>query len=95
MFCINRKILVMKYLATSDNHLGHKKTPTKHIANSFRKNILRDENKNLDIIFISGDLFDRLLDLNEEDVQTILKLLSDLLKFCSDNEGFLPLVALN
>lgn len=76
----------MKYLVTSDIHLGHKKTPTKHIANSFRKNILRDENKNLDIIFISGDLFDRLLDLNEEDVQIILKLLSDLLNFCSDND---------
>ena len=39
----------MRYAVASDIHLGHLKTPTQHIINSFKTTILTEENKTLDI----------------------------------------------
>jgi len=72
----------MKYLVTSDVHLGHLKTPTKHIINSFKKHILNEQNTDIDVLFISGDLFDRLLDLNSKEVQEIIEFFNHLLTYC-------------
>lgn len=73
----------MKYAVVSDVHLGHLKTPTKHIIANFKKYILNDQNKDLDVLFIAGDLFDRLLDLNSEEVHIIVEFFSYLVKYCS------------
>ena len=75
----------MLYAVTSDVHLGHPKTPTAHIIKSFKKHILNDHNKKLDVLFISGDLFDRLLDFNSKEVQIIISFFNYLLSYCVDN----------
>jgi DNA repair exonuclease SbcCD nuclease subunit len=75
----------MKYANTSDVHLGHLKTPTLHIIQSFKTSILTEENKNLDVLFIAGDLFDRLLDLNSKEVQLIIEFFNYLLTYCYAN----------
>lgn len=75
----------MKYLVCSDIHLGHLKTPTAHIIQSFKKSILTEQNKDIDVLFISGDLFDRLLDLNSKEVQIIVDFFSYLLSYCFSN----------
>lgn len=72
----------MQYVVTSDIHLGHRKTPTEHIAKSFRKCILNSKHKDSKVIFISGDLFDRLLETNSRDILIILELMDQLLNFC-------------
>ena len=83
----------MKYLVTSDIHLGHKNTPTEHIANSFRKNILSKSNIDIDVLFISGDLFDRLLDVGSKELLVCLGLFNDILNFCYDNNITLRVLA--
>lgn len=75
----------VKYAVTSDNHLGHLKTPTSHIINSFKTSILTTQNKDLDVLFIAGDLFDRLLDLNSKEVHSIIEFFNYLLSYCYSN----------
>lgn len=75
----------IKYLVTSDVHLGHENTPTTHIIQSFKTHILSDIHKDLDILFISGDLFDRLLDLNSKEVYFIIEFFNYLLSYCTVN----------
>lgn len=82
----------MKYANTSDNHLGHLKTPTAHIINSFKTTILTEGNKDLDILFIAGDLFDRLLDLNSKEVQLIIEFFNYLLTYCYVNNILLRIL---
>lgn len=76
----------MDYLVTSDIHLGHRRVPTLHIANSFRKQILNKQNQKLDLIFIAGDLFDRLIESNSKELLTCIGLFTDLLNYCFNNE---------
>lgn len=75
----------MKYAVTSDVHLGHIKTPTSHIIASFIKHILTELNKDLDVLFIPGDLCDRLLDLNSKEAQQIIGFFNYLLSYCYEN----------
>lgn len=75
----------MKYIVTGDDHLGHLKTPTKHIIASFIKFILSEQNKDADVLFIEGDLFDRLLDLNSKEAQLIIAFFNYLLSYCYQN----------
>lgn len=76
----------MKYIVTSDIHLGHSKTPTKHIIHSFKNTILTHSNSDIDILFISGDLFDKLLDLNSKEVQYIIEFFNYLLNYCLQHD---------
>lgn len=75
----------LKYLVTSDIHLGHRRTPTSHITNSFRKSILNSQNADIDILFIAGDLFDRLIESNSRDLLLSIDLLEDILSYCNKN----------
>lgn len=79
----------MKYIVTSDIHLGHIRTPTNHIINSFKKSILTEANSDAGVMFISGDLFDRLLDLNSSDVMEIVDFFNTLLDYCISNNMLL------
>lgn len=76
----------MNYAVFSDIHLGHLKTPTEHIIKSFKDSILIEENKKLDVFFIAGDLFDRLLDLNSKEVYYIIEFFNYLLNYCYEND---------
>jgi len=76
----------LNYIVTSDIHLGHNNTPTSHIIKSFKESILIDNNKDKDVLFISGDLFDKLLDLNTKEVKEIIEFFNYLLNYCYDND---------
>jgi DNA repair exonuclease SbcCD nuclease subunit len=57
--------------STSDIHFGHPRTPTAHIVNSFLEAFPDNaETAALDLIFLCGDVFDRLLTVPEIDHQT-------------------------
>lgn len=80
----------LKWLTISDVHLGHRKNPTSRIIKNLRKYF--DEFRStsqfvdLDIIFIAGDLFDRLLDASSDDIPEILIFLGSLIRFCAHYE---------
>lgn len=76
----------MKYIVTSDIHLGHKNTPTEHIIRSFKSHILNEKNKDIDVLFIAGDLFDHLLYLNTKEAQQCISLIHYLLEYCWNNQ---------
>ena len=76
----------MKYLVTSDIHLGHNNTPTQHIIASFKTHILNDKHTDLDILFIAGDLFDHLLYLNTKEAQQCIAFIHYLLHYCYTNK---------
>lgn len=75
----------MHYVVCSDIHLGHRKTPTLHVANSFRKQILNKHNKEAEVLFIAGDLLDRLLEANSKEILIILELFDQILTYCFNN----------
>ena len=78
---------MIKYFLLSDIHLGHNRTNTSYIVNNlnalFKK--YEKEIKGVDIIFISGDVYDRLLQVNSPDSNLAYDWLTTLLKFCSTN----------
>lgn len=76
----------MRYLVTSDIHLGHRKTPTKHIIASFVDTILTEANKDIQVLFIAGDLFDHLLYLNTPEAQQIVQFFHKLLDYCHQHQ---------
>ena len=76
----------MHYLVIGDVHLGHPKTPTSHIVKTLKKHILSVKNKDIQVLFIEGDLFDRLLDLNSKEAQEIIVFFDYLLSYCYDNK---------
>lgn len=70
----------------SDIHLGHPKTPTDHVIRNletyaFPKN---DDTKKLDIIFIAGDIFDRMLDFHSIESVLIRKWVSSLVRMATE-----------
>lgn len=72
----------LKYVIISDVHLGHRRNPTSRIIDNlkaFTDNLPKD----LDIFFIAGDLFDRLLDNSMPDGIEISLWLHQLLLYCA------------
>lgn len=66
-----------------DVHLGHEKTKTDEILSKLYKLFPEtDDTRNLDFIFIEGDLFDRLLYLNNEYMVNIILWMEWLLDKC-------------
>jgi DNA repair exonuclease SbcCD nuclease subunit len=74
----------IRYLVVSDIHLGHNNTPTSDIIEKLEKMIFQE--KDIDIIFIAGDLFDRLLDFNEPIVHDIIVFANKLILHCIKNK---------
>lgn len=85
-----------KYLTISDIHLGNKRNPTKRIIDNldtFFDNYTEDSKfAKLDAIFIAGDLFDKLLDLESEDYYLIIEWLIRLMYFCLKNDIILRIL---
>lgn len=67
----------------SDSHLGHRTTETEHIINNLHR-LIPDapSSGDIDLLFIAGDLFDRLLNLSSPDVYSIHKWVYHLLNVC-------------
>ncbi len=80
---------MFRFLVLSDIHLGHNKTPTEFITHNLRIWFKDYEHlfniNNLDAIFISGDVFDRLLSPNSIESMEAYTWLSELAKYCSEN----------
>jgi DNA repair exonuclease SbcCD nuclease subunit len=75
------------YLVISDIHLGHARNKTRDIIdhlNSFFDNNKKAFSK-LDIIFIAGDLYDKLLHHSSDEALLAIAWLSNLANFCGNN----------
>ena len=69
--------------SVSDIHLGHPKTPTLHITTNLGRAFPdKDSTHQLDLILFGGDLFDRLLSLNQADVPQILEWAGHFIQMC-------------
>jgi UDP-2,3-diacylglucosamine pyrophosphatase LpxH len=78
MNCKSLKISVI-----SDVHLGHNNTPTAKICDAIREEFLTNIHvASSDILFISGDFFDQLLDLSSTSSIEIIGIISTLLRYC-------------
>ena len=73
------------FLTLSDIHLGHDKNSTENIVKNLDKFFLKykDIIIKVRIIFISGDVFDKLLSNNNADYIIAMRWLTKLVKFCS------------
>jgi UDP-2,3-diacylglucosamine pyrophosphatase LpxH len=68
----------------SDLHLGHDRNPTLSIIENFRA-FLKDHDKvlrDLDIIFIAGDIFDKLIKKNTSESMLIDNWFIELVLYC-------------
>lgn len=79
----------IKYLVISDIHLGNERNTTKEIIANldtyFDNYNPTSQFADLDILFIAGDLYDKLLDFSSDDIHEITLWLSRVVKFCSRN----------
>lgn len=74
----------LTYICFSDIHLGHPKTKASYIVNNLRESLKPYYHReDLDIIFIAGDLFDRLLTAPSDDFSEALIFMGDLLSLCT------------
>lgn len=77
----------LKYLVLSDVHLGSKNNTTVEIISNldifFDNYSQNSQYSKINIIFIAGDLFDRLLDMDDDDTHLIKLWLDRLSRFCS------------
>jgi DNA repair exonuclease SbcCD nuclease subunit len=75
---------VLKIAVFSDIHLGSKKNRAADIVKALDVAIFENkENTQLDIIFLAGDVFDRLLELNCEEIPVIDYWITRLLEYCA------------
>lgn len=73
----------MKILSISDIHLGHKRTTTDFILNNLNKYVSNDLLlKDINLLFIVGDLFDQQLTLSSKEIVLIDMWIAKLLKLC-------------
>lgn len=75
----------MKYIVISDIHLAHLRTPTEYIIKNLYKYFLTEENKDVDVIFIGGDVYDRSIDVKSKENLNIMTFFGHLLNFCYNN----------
>lgn len=68
----------------SDIHLAHPRTDTYHIIANLRQAFPdNEETGKLDILFFAGDVFDRLMNLPQDEVDAIQEWIADLLRICA------------
>lgn len=73
----------LRILVLSDVHLFHDKTPTEHIVNNLMEAVPdNDSMKNVDMIVISGDLFDRAVSLPNISVWHAHRFVNHLVAVC-------------
>jgi len=77
----------ISYLVISDIHLGHSRTKTKYIVNNLLTYFSTNHKifKNLDILFLAGDVYDKLLATNSEDFILANEWLATLAIYCKTN----------
>lgn len=83
---------VFTYISLGDVHLGHRLTPATHIIKNLQRLITDDLLKKLDMIIITGDLFDRQLNNGDDDVNAINRWITILLYKCAAYDVHLYIV---
>jgi DNA repair exonuclease SbcCD nuclease subunit len=78
--------VVYRYAVISDIHLGHRKTPTEEIVEKLRYYVNDSLFSQIDIFVIAGDLYDQLLDLNQDETHEIDFWLFDLLRLAKKHD---------
>lgn len=78
-----------RYAVISDIHLGHRKTPTEEIVEKLRYYVNDSLFSQIDIFVIAGDLYDQLLDLNQDETHEIDFWLFDLLYLAKKHDVLL------
>lgn len=79
--------LIIKYLVLSDLHLGHAKNHTVNIVANLNQ-YFKDNHKlfkELKIIFLAGDIFDKLLMTNSKQYLLVIEWLTVLSNYCAHN----------
>lgn len=75
---------ILKVGCVSDIHLGHTRTPTIHIVKNLDSQLLgHPDFPKLDILFLAGDLFDRLLAYDDPDRPEIYLWFARLVRACA------------
>ncbi len=81
-----------RYISLGDIHLGHRTTPTSHILLNLDKVITDKMLKELDMVIITGDLFDRQLNYGDESVHQINRWATTFMMRCAANNVMLRIV---
>lgn len=71
---------------TGDIHLYHPRVPTTRIVQHLRAMFTNDLMKNLDVVILNGDVLDRRLSLESEDITIILDWFSRLMRDCKKHD---------
>lgn len=74
---------VFKYISLGDVHLGHRLNPTEDIIRNLERTIADNLLKEIDMLIITGDLFDRQLNNGDDCVNAINRWITTLLYKCS------------
>lgn len=84
----------IKYLVISDIHLGHNINKTDNIVNNLNKyfDTYSKEFKDLNMIIIAGDIFDKLLVNSGNDYITAVRWIVDLMLYCKRNNILLRIL---
>lgn len=89
----SRNSNVVKGASFSDLHVLHRRTPTTLTVNNLKQSIPdNEETAALDIIFLAGDVFDRLGDLANEDVWEVKFWAAHLLRLCKKHDIILRIL---
>lgn len=73
---------VFKYLSLGDVHLGHRSTPTSLVIRNLDRTITDDLLKEIDMLIITGDLFDRQLQNGDDTVHQINRWITFIMMRC-------------
>jgi UDP-2,3-diacylglucosamine pyrophosphatase LpxH len=75
---------VFRFLSIGDIHLGHPRTPTSWIIKNLNQYLNNDHRlSQVDALFITGDVFDRLLNNGDPQVHEINRFITELLWRCA------------
>jgi predicted phosphodiesterase len=77
---------IIRYIVLSDIHLGNKRNTSKEIIRNLIDFFTLKDVKNLDVVFLAGDIFDTLLTIPSEDNTEILLWVDFILSYCSKNK---------
>lgn len=83
----------LRLFSLGDIHLGHPQTPTELIINNLDRYCTNEKNlREIDLLVLTGDIFDRLLTNAEDNVVLIQRWITHLLYKCSKHDVMLRIV---
>lgn len=93
MFTVGKLAGQFRFISLGDVHLAHPRTPTSTVLENLTKYCINDTVlRTVDIVFITGDLFDSLLSNNDPRLYEIQRWLTYLLYKCAQHDVLLRIV---